>query len=384
MPIVGTPKTPRAIAWSVASRSALLDCRRCAGSRARRELLRRARQGAAASSASAPPRQTWCRTCSQTMPVRRAAGPAQAQARRSSASGLNGCCARRLRSGCRARCASQWTWRKVQARFGSISAGPLCAQCLQQAAEEHRPVGDAVREPVERLGQALEREVRIGRDRVEPEVDLRHGVDSGWRCVRRRPTIARRAAPAGASRRSRFGAVVERAPGGDLVDRAQAPVAPAGARLDRADADAGAGDRGWRARAHDPALPKARSLRRPRSSRGRRRARARAAALSAGPKPPPPGVETAMTSPARIGDVLVLREMRRHVDDAVADDLDLVDAAGAAALRAGRAGAPVVHHHRDARLAAAQANAVVDAEAAAMPPAPPEPSCSEYSSNSTG
>src|SRR6185295_16963700 len=47
------------------------------------------------------------------------------------------------------------------------------------------------------------------------------------------------------------------------------------------------------------------------------------------------------------GDVLVLREVRRHVDDAVTDDLDLVDAAGAAALRARRAGTAVVHDHRD-------------------------------------
>src|SRR6185437_14374023 len=64
-------------------------------------------------------------------------------------------------------------------------------------------------------------------------------------------------------------------------------------------------------------------------------------------------------------DVLVLREMRRHVDGAVANDADLVDAAGAAALGAGRPGPAVVHHHRHARLAATQPDPVVDAEAAA-------------------
>src|SRR4026208_1850219 len=58
--------------------------------------------------------------------------------------------------------------------------------------------------------------------------------------------------------------------------------------------------------------------------------------------------------------------MRRHVGHAFPDDGHRVGAAGAAALGAGRAAATMIHDHRDPGVAAAEANPVVDAEAAPM------------------
>src|SRR5215813_9737638 len=63
--------------------------------------------------------------------------------------------------------------------------------------------------------------------------------------------------------------------------------------------------------------------------------------------------------------VLILGQMRRAIDLAVLAHLHGVGAAVLAAQDALRAGAAVVHHHRDPRLAASQADRIVDAEAAA-------------------
>jgi hypothetical protein len=63
---------------------------------------------------------------------RRLAAGAQAQDSRDKASELKGWRAGVART-TPSRCAIQCTWRKVQARFGSISAGPLWPQCLSSA-----------------------------------------------------------------------------------------------------------------------------------------------------------------------------------------------------------------------------------------------------------
>src|ERR1700704_3571697 len=64
-------------------------------------------------------------------------------------------------------------------------------------------------------------------------------------------------------------------------------------------------------------------------------------------------------------DVLVLGKMRRPIGSAALAHFHPVGAAVAAAQHALRAGAAMVHHHGNARLAAAQLYRVVDAEAAA-------------------
>jgi hypothetical protein len=98
----------------------------------------------AGSSASAPSeRQTWRRTVSHAQRDGVAPSGALAQSSRDSASGLNGWRAG-VAIGMPARWASQWTWRNVHARFGSISAGPFVRVRLQQRPEDDRPVGDAV------------------------------------------------------------------------------------------------------------------------------------------------------------------------------------------------------------------------------------------------
>ena len=75
----------------------------------------------------------------------------------------------------------------------------LVGERLEQRGEDDRPVGDAVRQAGEGLGQALERQVGVGRDRIEPEFHGLHRAASGRVASRssrragRRCQISRRA-----------------------------------------------------------------------------------------------------------------------------------------------------------------------------------------------
>jgi hypothetical protein len=235
---VGTPKRParrpRRCARSSALTSSPSGVARAAPARAQRGQARRVvGVGTAAAPHMAQQRSTtrgWG-----------AAGRAQASASRSSGSGLKGC-ARRVQRHAVLR-ASQCTWRKVQARLGSISAGPLWPQCCssrQTAAAGTRPRTDSPAAPAAgarrpgrqraRWGRSGRRCVSCGVRRSLPRAGARQGMLRGatrHAGAQQRHTAAWRRRPA--------------RPGGDLVERAQAALAPAGGGVHAADVDAGRG-----------------------------------------------------------------------------------------------------------------------------------------------
>ena len=130
---VGTPNTPRAdglVGVAPAARALTVVAARVA---LRRQRARPARPGAPASPASPPPRQTWRNTVSTDVAVRRVAAARAGQRQAQQRQRVERMRGRHLASRCRARAPARH-WRKVQARFGSISAGPFWPQCLSSAA----------------------------------------------------------------------------------------------------------------------------------------------------------------------------------------------------------------------------------------------------------
>ena len=147
---VGTPNTPRAIASSVCVAQPPFDLvagRIAPGASVAASAARRA-----ASPASAPPRQTWRITVSTDVPVRRAAVGAQASARRSSGSGLNGCVAG-VSSAMPCVCAQPRDLAKGPGALGLDFGRPLLAPVVEQAGEQHRPVLHLVRQPSSACGR---------------------------------------------------------------------------------------------------------------------------------------------------------------------------------------------------------------------------------------
>ena len=196
MPIVGTPKTPRASAASVASRRRCLTASPAGSARGasardeRGQALRILGVGAAA------PDVAQHRLADEAARRRPRRG---AHASRSSASGLNGCvpaCRSRCRGGARASGPGGRS-RRASARS---RPGP-CGEGLQQRGEDDRPVADAVREPTNASGSRSNARYANGETGIEPEVDLRHGAATrpaeAGRFARDR---ARHDARAGASR----------------------------------------------------------------------------------------------------------------------------------------------------------------------------------------
>ena len=245
MPSVGTPKTPRASAASVASRrrcllASLAGSTRgasCAASAA--DALRVLGVGATAPHVA----QDLLADEAARRAVLGRGRPGQArQGERVERMALSAC-----RAGCRRDARASAPGGNVQARFGSISAGPLCARAFSSAPKTIGRYATVYERPTNASGSRSNARYAYGETGSNQKSTCvmarwRSPAEFGDASTSRRSRSARRA-----GRRfqtARLAALSQAAPGGDLVDRAQAARAPAGRRVDRAHVRAGARDLG--------------------------------------------------------------------------------------------------------------------------------------------